>query len=112
MGDLTVDQQPPRDKSKELPKYYNGIVGTVSTLAAAGSVVLAFACDDATRKILVSLWTVVPPVFFFVEFHWARNRFGSNSALFQDLKESQKMAQKIWAGMVAAMTILYLKHNH
>jgi hypothetical protein len=59
-------------------------------------------------KLVSALWALVPPVYFFFEFHWARETMKTEEEL-KDLQESQKMAQKIWAAVVAALAVIYLK---
>ena len=63
--------------------------------------------DMMTRKWLVAFWSVAPSIWFFFEFHWARAT--KPEAEVKQVQESQKLAGKIWAGVVAALSVLYLK---
>jgi len=85
-------------------KHYS-IIGAIGGVIAILCVFWA-AIDASVSKWLVAFWSVAPPVWFFFEFHWAKNT-GRNDL--EDIQKSQEYAQKIWAGVVAALTILFLK---
>jgi hypothetical protein len=87
----------------------------VAVLASLGAVAsVGFATYQAgnedyktTIRIISACWTVLPAVYFFFEFHWARAT--QPPTVFRRVKESQKMAQKVWAGVVVALAVIYLK---
>jgi len=58
---------------------------------------------------VVAGWLVLPPIYFFVEFHWVRSSSKTTPELLKRVQESQELAGRIWAGVAAALAILYLK---
>jgi hypothetical protein len=47
----------------------------------------------------------VPPTYFFFELHWVRRRLDEKEL--SRCKESQEAAAKIWAGVSAALALIY-----
>ena len=99
---------------KVFPHY--GRIGAVSGILALASVLLAVVAnaelaEDSgwllAMKLVSAFWTLVPPVYFFLEYHWVRTR--GNDKETEKVQESQKMAQRIWAAVVAALAVIYLK---
>jgi hypothetical protein len=92
-------------------------IGTISGILAFLAVllvVLANALPDTTGvqlgvKLLSAAWAVLPPVYFFFEYHWARETPWMSSDDRKNLQESQQMAQPIWAAMVLILGAIYLK---
>ena len=83
-------------------------VAVFAAVVAISSVAWSAVCDNQqVRKWLVAFWSVSPPVWFFFEFHWARAT--KDEAELKRVRESQELAAKVWAGVVAALSILYLK---
>lgn len=58
-------------------------------------------------RVIRACWTVLPAVYFFFEFHWARATQATDE--FERVKESQKAAQKVWASVVVALAVIYLR---
>jgi hypothetical protein len=56
------------------------------------------------KKVVAAAWLVLPPVWFFFELHWVRRTRPEELA---SLKESQHSAAKIWAGVAAALGLLF-----
>src|SRR5689334_19117330 len=83
------------------------ILAIASVLVSAVIVTGAGATRLVIVRSLVAFWSIAPPAYFFLEFHWARSR--NDKELLQRVKESQELAGKIWAGVVAALSVLYLK---
>jgi len=83
------------------------VLAMLAIVSVVCSVLVADEHKEAVRAWLVACWSVVPPLWFFSEFHWARAT--KDDAELKRLKESQELAGKIWAGVVAALSILYLK---
>lgn len=88
---------------------YNSVIGTIAAMAAAISILWAVTHPGSLDciKSLVAGWSILPPIFFFVEFHWVRARCTAETL--QRCKDSEEFASKIWAGVVAALSVLYLK---
>ena len=94
------------------------LIGVVSGILALASVILAVWANAELEerehpslllvvKLVSALWALVPPVYFFFEYHWARETM--NAEELKNVQENQKMAQKIWAAVVAALAVIYLK---
>ena len=82
------------------------VVGTVLGGGAVASVICSALASEEVAKWLVAFWCLVPPLWFFFEFHWARRN--KEAAELQRIKDSQELAGKIWAGLVTALSVLYL----
>jgi hypothetical protein len=87
--------------------HYRVVGAVLATFAIVSVVWSALTHEQEVRKWLVASWSVVPSLWFFLEFHWARAT--KDQAELKSLKDSQELAGKIWAGVVAALSVLYLK---
>jgi hypothetical protein len=92
------------------PSIWQYCVGFAMGLAAMICFFVSFFADPQKRpswaSILLALWFVVPPIYFFFEFHYVRRNY---PARIDHLKESQASAEKVWAGVAAALAVLYFK---
>jgi hypothetical protein len=115
-----------------LHKWY-WVLGIVFVVCATISVWIgAFSLNRPGVKqwlpYIVAFWILAPPVYFFTEFHVSRAYYESEEAkisdavlkqttitkdrsLLSDVKESQDLASKVWAGVVAVISLLYLKSD-
>jgi hypothetical protein len=87
----------------------------ISTITVVASLALAFypwrfweeaALDHTSTWVrggVLALWSFVPPLWFLVEY----GMFDGQPADFERLKYLQDLSSKLWAGMLAALTILY-----
>jgi len=94
--------------SKYIFSHYRAI-GSLAGIAAVGSVLFAayyHDCKDLIRW-LAAGWSVLPPLWFFFEFHNVRAVKGRQEL--KKTKESQQLAGKVWAGVVAILSVVYLK---
>lgn len=80
------------------------VLGFVWAAAAVASF-LAWTLSLAVQKGIIVAWLVIPPVYFFFELHWVREHL---SAELEKCKMSQEAAAKIWAGVAAALGLIYL----
>ncbi len=96
--------------------WKNHLVGGLAALSAALYVVTVVALiglppgkdkPDWARLLLV-LWAVVPPTWFWVEFHyiWRPANAPPSSGL-DDFKYSQEVSRNIWLAFVALIAALY-----
>jgi hypothetical protein len=100
---------PTRWKSWDsLFSHYRVVGALMATFAIVSVVWSAWVQDEGVRKWLVAVWSVAPALWFFLEFHWARAT-KTDAAELNDIKDSQELAGKIWAGVVTALSVLYLK---
>jgi hypothetical protein len=92
------------------------VVAVVAAVAAVVSVFFAIRAAGTEGdpdpyknaiRLISACWTTLPAVYFFLEFHWARAT--QPPTVFRRVKESQKVAQKVWAGVVVALAVIYLK---
>jgi hypothetical protein len=90
-----------------------GAIGAATAVLSIISVVTAAIIEcEPFRKWLAVGWGVIPPIYFFFELHWARHKVEQGELAakeFANLKESQEKAEKIWAAVLAALSVLYLK---
>jgi hypothetical protein len=88
------------------------VIAVALAITSVGWAVCPFLVDTSLKEHsiewLAAFWTIAPAGYFFLEFHWARETKSGKE--FRDVKESQKVAQKVWAGVVVALAVLYLKH--
>ena len=89
-----------------LPYYvWSGIIG--SLLGIASIAWMATDTREVVRKAIIAAWLVLPAIWFFAEYHCLRNRLPQ--AELQQLKDSQELASKIWAGVGAALAAMYIR---
>jgi hypothetical protein len=86
---------------------YWHVTSVIAGLAVIITVVLAPKLGSNAQRLLVAAWLVLPPVFFFAEYHLARQE--RTPAELTRIRESQELARGIWAGIAAALAIMYLK---
>jgi hypothetical protein len=93
---------------KRFELHYYHIVGLLSVAAALWTFCLVRSqpTDVNLLRTLLALWAVIPPVIFFIEYHIVRSQ---PNADLEGLKASQELAGRIWAGVYAALAVLYLK---
>jgi hypothetical protein len=100
-------------------KARNRIVTTVAWIAAVLFVVtVCFLVtrteSDPTAKRLarayLMLWTVVPPAWFWLEYHliW-QTAVSTERESFEQFKHSQELSRNIWLAFVAVLAALYFK---
>ena len=82
------------------------LTGTLFTVFAIVCVIWSATSTEQTRRNLAAFWAIAPPIWFFLELHWAR---AVKPDEVTSIKESQESAEKIWAGVVAVLSVLYLK---
>lgn len=77
-----------------------------AALLAIVSVLYATQLNKGSEEIkwMIAAWPVLPPLWFMLEFHWARVR---KPEALSGLKESQAVAAKLWAGVVAFLSVLF-----
>jgi len=58
--------------------------------------------------VLVGIWTIIPPVWFFVEYFYIYKRCEPHDThKFDQFKHGQQLAAAIWAGLLAFLFIAY-----
>ncbi len=93
----------PRVSAKEFMRTIH-ILGFVWAAAAVASF-LAWSLTPAIQKGVIVVWFLIPPVYFFFEIHWVRKHLPDE---LENCKMSQEAAAKIWAGVAAALGLIYL----
>lgn len=83
-------------------KPYQIIGGCFGLLAVVSF--LAFNLSNQWKVFILSAWAVVPPIYFFFELHWVRKNRPSE---LENCKLSQESASKIWAGVAAALALVF-----
>jgi len=60
-------------------------------------------------QILLFLWVVGPPVWFFIEYFFYFPAYGNPAAGFEKLKSAQDVTAKVWAAFAVALGAMYKK---
>ena len=81
-------------------------MGIAAVASFFGSFFAELPSKPSWPSFVLASWLVVPPIYFFIEFHRVRSKFPEQ---LEYLKESQASAEKIWAGVAAALAVLYFK---
>ena len=95
-----------QERKKATIEYWH-ITSVLAGLAIVVTVVFARKLTPETQRLLVAAWLVIPPVFFFAEYHLLRQRRSPDEVA--RIRESQELARGIWAGIAAALALIYLK---
>jgi hypothetical protein len=98
--------RPMSNNNRKFDGYY--ILGFGLGLAAVASFLWYSHFPPFVRQIIIAAWLVGPPIYFFFEFHAARNKPVDDATLTR-VKDSQARAEKVWAGVSAALAVLYFK---
>jgi hypothetical protein len=85
------------------------IAGIVATLFAILSLGFGIChCKDGLPiYIIFAAWAVLPPLWFFFEYHYVRSKKPTQIEL-DNLKGSQEQAARVWAGVATALAILIM----
>jgi hypothetical protein len=82
-------------------------IGAVLAVGAAAYSLSAHNAPPRRKRVILFLWTLLPPVFFFFEYFFQAPHLQPDELTrFKDL---QGHASKIWAALVAILTIAYVK---
>ena len=92
-------------------KLYDVIVGIVILAAAIATGYSLFGHDveETYRYLILVGWLIVPPIHFFMEYYLKEADLQANKAAFDRFKDLQRLAAAIWAGIAAALAIVYFK---
>ena len=82
------------------------IAGPIMLALAIVSIAFASVGDRTScwHWACISFWAIGPPSYFLIEYTFEGNIEGPT---FEHLKYSQDLATKLWAGVVALLTLLY-----
>jgi hypothetical protein len=84
------------------------VIAVLAVAAAIYSLTAATKGSPTTKKVLLVLWLIVPPVFFFLEY-WIRHDQLAAIGDLERVKDMQQRAAQIWAGVAAALAAVYFK---
>ncbi len=87
------------------------VIGASFTIGAIISLIFIPKQNPRMRAAILALWLIVPPVYFFGEFHYDRDWSKLPAAEMTDVKDSEDSASKVWAGVAAALALLYFKKD-
>jgi hypothetical protein len=96
---------PPNEDSKA-----PSIRRTITFLAIILAVVSLFlwALDDWAKKFVLAMWTVMPPIWFLVEWEVLfKSGAGKDDEWFERYKHSQALASKVWLAVATVLAALY-----
>lgn len=97
--------QPLTQKKKFLDifKLYQ-IFGAFMGVLAVISFLTPNTLTPEQKSWIAAAWLVIPPIYFFIEIHLVRRNHPDD---LENCKLSQESASKIWAGVAAALSIIY-----
>lgn len=85
--------------------YYH-VVGIVAGLAVVFTFLVLPTLTQELRGWLIAAWMILPPLFFFGEHYYVRKYRPDD---YPSMHQSQEAARHIWAGIAAALALLFLK---
>ncbi len=89
-------------------RAYYLVTGGLGIFAGFAAVVAMLQPSPALcRQSVVALWAIVPPLWFFFEYHLFRDRL--TPAQYERLKDSQALGTRLWAGFTVVLVTLFLK---
>ena len=95
------------------------VVGSVSVVCMVASGIFAHwgwgqkISEGGTTKlaqvVIVALWTILPPIFFWIEYIWLYKPTFSmaDKDRFEAFKYQQDLSSKIWLALVSVLLMLY-----
>ena len=86
---------------------YWHIVSILAGLAVLITFFVGAQLSPWLQRLLVAAWLVVPPAFFFAEYHLQTGTLSEGELA--RMRVSQELARNIWAGIATALAVLYLK---
>jgi hypothetical protein len=87
-------------------RYWH-VLGVGAGVAVAITMAIAPELNGTeAMRYLVGAWLVLPPLIFWCEYHLVRRYDPEN---LETMRTSQELARNIWAGIAAALGVLYLK---
>jgi len=84
------------------------VMVVLAVAAAIYSLTVATKASPTTKRVLLVLWLILPPVFFFLEY-WFRHDHLVTIGDLERVKDLQQRAAQIWAGVAAALAAIYFK---
>jgi hypothetical protein len=81
------------------------ILVVVSAVFALNSLGWQGVTGLAWNKIIVGLWVIIPPIWFWLE--WTFFSFGLSRDELEDLKHSQELSRNIWVAVVVLLTAIF-----
>jgi len=85
--------------------FVSATLATVTVLLPVVGVHLS----DQTKGIILSVWLIVPPFWFWYEYIFIY-RSARSPEEFEKFKYGQEVSRNLWIGISAALALLYLGH--
>lgn len=83
------------------------VITTLAIIFAFGSLFF-WSAPDWAKKLVLAIWTVVPPIWFLVEWQvLLKSGAGKDKEWFERFKHSQELASKVWLAVAAVLAALY-----
>jgi len=87
--------------------FYTFLV--LASIAAAAYSLLSTNEPVEPKKLILVFWLVFPPTYFFLEYYFRESKLDATELA--RLKDMQDRAAKIWAGVSAALALIYFKEG-
>jgi hypothetical protein len=94
-----------------LGKHYHAvlfaILGVVGFIASAWLILRGGNNYKRLSQIILSIWSVGPPLWFFYEYFYHFPKYGNAEAGFDGLKAAQDITAKVWAAIAILLGVFY-----
>ena len=82
-------------------------------ILAASAIIVTFilVTNQTYQKWLLAAWTLLPPIWFWLEYFVIRPPTDPESASFDRYKYGQELSRNVWAAVVALLLVLYFHHT-
>lgn len=101
-------------RGSDLGNFVVSVVSWVSLLALIVTVIefrlLRKQKDRTGAARLLVFWTIVPPLWFWIEYHWIWKSLPSVEQHLERFVHSQECSRNIWLGIVGLLAALYVGH--
>lgn len=108
---MNIEVPPLYSSSKYHPLLFGTlfVIGFLATSAVIFFGNSYFSCTVHKRlsQIVLALWGVGPPLWFFFEYFYYFPKHGNPTAGFSSLKDAQEVTSKLWAATAALLTVFY-----
>lgn len=67
--------------------------------------------SESKKKVILALWGLVPPIFFWFEHYYVTNVASYSKDYVEKLQHFQTLSASIWGAVFALLGITYFKHK-
>lgn len=83
------------------------ILGAIVGIVFTAACLMSSDASKSIKRLLISLWVVVPPIYFYLEWTWL---YRENSEYpLEKFQYSQKLAKDVWLAITAILAAIYFE---